>query len=162
MLQNFIISFLLIGLAIPVQNVRDLYKNASKSKAETEFFYNKLKRVKETDKPVIVGYKSASIALKSRFEKGVKNKKQTFKRGINLLEKQIKRAPKNIELRFIRLSIQENSPKILGYKKNIKEDKTFIINHLKFVKSKRDLDYFKGFISQSKSFTKQEKVQFAK
>ncbi len=162
MLKSFIISFLLIALTISIQNVRDLYKNASKSKTATELFYNKLKQVKETDKPLIVGYKSASIALKARFEKGIKNKKRTFKQGANLLEKQIKRAPKNIELRFIRLSIQENSPKILGYNKNIKEDKIFIINNLKFVKSKRDLDYFKGFINQSKSFTKQEKVQLTK
>lgn len=162
MLKSLIISFLLFSFTIPIQNVRELYKNAPKTKLNSDKFYNKLKDVKDTDNAVLVGYKSVSIILKAKFVKGVKNKKRFFKQGVLLLEKQIERQPENIELRFIRLSIQENSPKRLKYKKKISVDKSFIKQNLKFVKSKKDLVYFKTFITQLKSFTKEEKINLGK
>jgi hypothetical protein len=37
--------------------------------------------------------------------------------------------PDNVEYRFLRLSIQEHTPKIVGYKSNLEADKAFIIKH---------------------------------
>ncbi len=162
MLKNLFFLFLFFSLAIPAQNVRELYKDAPKTKLKSDKFYNKLKNIKERDNAVLVGYKSASMILKAKFVKGIKNKKKFFKQGVLLLEKQIKRQPKNIELRFIRLSIQENTPKRLKYQKNINTDKSFIKRNLKFVKNKKDLVYFRTFITQLKSFTKEEKANLGK
>lgn len=54
------------------------------------------------------------------------SKLNTFKEGKKNIEQAIKKEPENVELRFIRLSVQKNAPSFLGYKSNINEDTEFI------------------------------------
>lgn len=54
------------------------------------------------------------------------SKLNTFKEGKKNIEQAIKKEPDNVELRFIRLSVQKNAPSFLGYKSNINEDAEFI------------------------------------
>lgn len=162
MLKALSLCLVVVFCSLSIDSVRDLYKEASKSKANTEEFYAQLKSVKNSDNAVLVGYKAAAIALKARFEKPIKSKKQLFLEAKTLLEKQIERKPNEIELRLIRLSIQENTPKILKYKGNMNEDKNFILKNISAVKNKKQLDYFKAFVAQSKSFTSQEKNTISK
>lgn len=54
------------------------------------------------------------------------SKLNTFKEGKKNIEQAIKKEPDNVELRFIRLSVQKNAPSFLGYKSNINEDAKFI------------------------------------
>ncbi len=54
------------------------------------------------------------------------SKLNTFKEGKKNIEQAIKKEPENVELRFIRLSVQKNAPSFLGYKSNINEDAKFI------------------------------------
>ncbi|MNU02992.1 hypothetical protein D3C72_2468730 [compost metagenome] len=57
------------------------------------------------------------------------------------------------------MSVQENIPKIVGYNKNLKEDKTFLINN--YSKQNADLkSYIKQFAGQSKTMTASEKASF--
>ena len=49
-----------------------------------------------------------------------------FKNGKKELEELILMYPENVDLRYIRLVIQENVPSILNYKANIIEDKIFL------------------------------------
>jgi hypothetical protein len=79
-----------------------------------------------------------------------------FIAGVTMVEKAIKNDPNNIEIRLIRLSIQENTPKILKYKSNITEDKNIIIST--FDRQSKDLKvYIKLYVKQSKVFTEEEK-----
>jgi hypothetical protein len=57
------------------------------------------------------------------------SKLNTFKKGKMNIERAIETEPNNVELRFIRLSIQKNAPAFLGYKSNEKEDAEFIKEH---------------------------------
>ncbi len=54
------------------------------------------------------------------------SKLNTFKEGKKNIEQAIKKEPNNVELRFIRLSVQKNAPSFLGYRSNINEDTDFI------------------------------------
>ena len=54
-----------------------------------------------------------------------------FKEGGKKLEAAIKAAPNNVEFRFLRLMIQENAPKIVGYDENIKVDSESVKANLK-------------------------------
>ena len=54
------------------------------------------------------------------------SKLNTFKEGKKNIEQAIENDPKNLEIRFIRLSVQKNAPSFLGYKANINEDTAFI------------------------------------
>ena len=52
-----------------------------------------------------------------------------------MLEKSISIEPENIELRFLRLTIQANLPSFLGYSENKENDKAFVLAHLEEAKS---------------------------
>lgn len=80
----------------------------------------------EEESSLINSYMGALLMRKADFEKGPPNKLKTFKKGAKMLEKEIKNDPANTEFRFIRLIIQENAPKFLGYNKNLTEDKQII------------------------------------
>ena len=54
------------------------------------------------------------------------SKFQAFKRGKGNLERAVEMAPNNIETRFIRLSVQKNAPRFLGYHQQIETDEEFI------------------------------------
>jgi hypothetical protein len=54
------------------------------------------------------------------------SKLNTFKEGKKNIEQAIKNEPDNAELRYIRLSVQKNTPSFLGYKSDIKNDTKFI------------------------------------
>ena len=63
-------------------------------------------------------------------------------------------------MRCIRLSIQENAPKLLKYRANKTEDKQFIKDGYDAIKSSPIKTYVRGFIMQSKSFSDEEKKEF--
>jgi hypothetical protein len=140
--------------------IRKMYADVTKSENNAKEFSEKLAGVSNNDEKILVAYKAASILLDSKFEKKLGEKIERFKEGAKLLESTIKSDPDNIEIRMIRLSIQENVPGITGYKKNIKEDKKFLTDHYATQNTALKA-YLKDFILQSKSFSEKEK-QFVK
>ncbi|MCU4155824.1 hypothetical protein J1N10_07530 [Carboxylicivirga sp. A043] len=84
---------------------------------------------KELPNSLVNAYKGALYMKLSSFMPKAKLKIETFKKGHILLENEIKAQPENIEYRFLRLVIQEQSPPILKYKKDIKSDKRLIMDH---------------------------------
>ncbi|MCE7064140.1 hypothetical protein [Dyadobacter sp. CY326] len=85
----------------------------------------------------VSAYKGALMMKKAGFIKGAKGKVKTFKEGAALLENEIKGSPDNMEYRFLRLTVQENAPKILKYNKQLDEDKQAIVSN--FDKLESDL-----------------------
>jgi hypothetical protein len=159
LLFSFILSVAFIGNP-NLASIRKLYPAVTKSEDNAKDFTAKLASVSDNDDAVLVGYKAASIVLSSRYEKKTQSKKDHFKEGVKLLEATIKKEPNNVEIRMIRLSIQETVPPITGYKKNIKEDKKYITAH--YTEQSATLkEYLKDFVLQSKSFSEKEK-QFMK
>jgi hypothetical protein len=57
-------------------------------------------------------------------------KLSNFNRGKTLLENCIATGKENVELRYLRFTVQVNAPAFLGYKDNIQSDKTFLVNSL--------------------------------
>jgi hypothetical protein len=136
-------------------NVRVMYVEASKNQKNAEDFYNLVHNSNKESK-VMQAYKGAAIALKAKFAKDRKVKKVFFIEGVKIIEASIKSEPNTIELRLIRLSIQENTPKILNYKSNIAEDKKLIL--VNFAKQNQSLkEYIQSFVKQSNVFSEAEK-----
>lgn len=157
-MKLFISLFLLVNLVSTpdLATIRKIYPTASDSETSAKNFTAKLLSISDTDENILVAYKAASILLDSKYEKKISAKMSRFKEGALLLESTIAKEPKSIEIRMIRLSIQENVPGITGYKKNIKEDKKFILAHYNEQNTALK-EYLKNFILQSKSFSATEK-----
>ncbi|MFD2542758.1 hypothetical protein ACFSSB_10555 [Lacinutrix gracilariae] len=144
--------------SLDLNSIRDAYKDAAQDKTKTEAFYNALKKVTKKNKVELVAYKGAAIALVSKQAITLKEKKEGFIEGVTLVEYAITKAPNNIEVRFIRLGIQENTPKLLKYKDNIEKDKLFILKQYKNISSSHLKNHIKDYILQSKAFTDEEKT----
>ncbi|QIG89380.1 hypothetical protein G6R40_06665 [Chryseobacterium sp. POL2] len=63
------------------------------------------------------------------------SKFSTFKKGKKNIELAISKEPENVEIRYIRFSVQKNSPSFLGYNNNLKEDKDFLVKNKKNINS---------------------------
>jgi len=143
-----------------LKKVRVAYVKAVNSKEITIQLNNELSSVSKSSTKTLVAYKGAVLTLMARYAKGTKDKKKFFKEGASLIEHAISKEPKNIEIRTIRLGVQENTPKIMGYRKNKEEDKTFILDNYKSTSSKEEKAFVRGFVLQSKSFSREEKLVF--
>lgn len=151
---------LLFFLFQELPNVRENYQNAAKSQKQSEDFYNLMENY-SNDNQTLMAYKGAAFTIKAKFAKPLSEKKSLFTQGAKLVDDAVKNDPNNIEVRMIRLSIQENSPKILKYKKNIEEDKVALLT--KYDKQTQSLkEYLKKYIIQSDAFSDQEKNSIAK
>ncbi|REC74188.1 hypothetical protein DRF60_18095 [Chryseobacterium elymi] len=137
-----------------LEALRNSYAKANQSNANTEAFINLAEKQSGSD-AVINGYKAAAQIMEAKIAK--KNRKALVKTGATSLENIIKNNPNNIELRVIRLSVQENIPKIVGYRGSMKDDKAFLINN--YSKQNATMkSYVKKFAMQSKSFTDTERA----
>ncbi|MBS1750467.1 MAG: hypothetical protein JST63_11225 [Bacteroidetes bacterium] len=73
---------------------------------------------------------SGALIMKSAgLMKVISKKLKTFKTGKIKFETALGKDSNNAELRFLRLIIQENAPKMLGYNHDLNTDRDFIIAH---------------------------------
>ncbi len=141
------------GDAVSLNSIRDAYKVCNQSKENAEKFYEMTKKAAENGEAIYEGYHGAALALQASFGWNPFSKMSYFNRGKKLIDKAIQKEPDNIELRMIRLSIQSNTPKILGYNKNIEEDRDFISANVDKITGKDLKEYIEGYISHSEVFT---------
>ncbi|HEX5026081.1 MAG TPA: hypothetical protein VFV68_12455 [Agriterribacter sp.] len=74
-------------------------------------------------------FEGALRMKKAGLLKGPFNKLKEFKAGREKLEDMITAQPHNAEFRFLRLMVQEQAPKILGYNNELEEDHKYLIDH---------------------------------
>lgn len=155
--MKLILSFLTVFFLFfqtGLDALRNSYTKANSSNANTEAFINIAEKQSGSD-VVTNGYKAAAKIMEAKIAK--QNRKSLVKSGATTLESIIKNNPNNIELRLIRLSIQENIPKIVGYRGSLKDDKAFILNN--YGKQNATMkNYIKRFAAQSKTITDTERA----
>ena|SRR5690554_6092307 len=149
--KAFILLFALFLSSVNLTEIRNLYSNVSYSKEKQQEFIAYMEK-SDTKKPVFQAYKGASLVLQSKTTTDRKSKKELFVKGVEFIEDAVRKDSENIEIRMIRLSVQENIPKALKYSSNIGEDVIFI---RKFIDATKDVElklYVQQYIQQSKSF----------
>lgn len=127
--------------------IRQSYHAATQSKEKAEAFYKLVKDVEYKDKAELVAYKGAAITLVARFEPLTKRKAKV-KEGIKWVEEAVSKAPNSVEVRLIRLSIQENLPKMFKYDGQIASDKKFIKDALPNIKDKELVEMINGYLTE--------------
>lgn len=157
----FFVGWLIAGYLSPdLETVRQDYRKASESEEATKKLFESLTEVGKNDEVVLVAYKGAVTTMMAEYAEGIKNKKSFFKEGRDLLEYAIETKPENVEIRCIRLSVQENVPKITGYHKNKEDDKAFILDNYASIEDAGAKEFVKGYALTSDSFTEAERERF--
>jgi len=152
-----LIGLVIVTADVDIAEIRQLYKQADLSEQNASILLDKLESITMSDDKVLLAYKGAVTSMTAKYEKGAKLKKDIFKNGVSLVEFAVASESENIEIRFVRLSLQQNSPKFLKYNKEIEEDKKFIINYFDQIVSVELKSYIGDYILHSNNFTEEEK-----
>ena len=115
-----------------VEKYRKNYALAVENKLVCEAMISELEKYE--DLPLYKAYLGAFETIWANHLFNPISKLKTFKKGKANLEAAIKADPANIEIVFLRYSVQSNAPKFLGYHKNTQEDKNFILKNKNSVK----------------------------
>ena len=149
-----------LSFSLQLSQVREMYPQAADDKEVAKQLFDGLSSVTNQEKAILIAYKGAATTLMAKYSPKIKDKKELFKTGVGFMEHAITKDPTNIEIRLIRLSIQENSPKFLKYKSQIETDKAFILENYGNTRSKAVRTMIKNYAMRSKVFDPTEKQLF--
>ena len=110
---------------VDLLEVRKAYYLAVDNEENLEAFENMLINFNNPDN-TILGYIGMSFMLKAKYAWLPNDKWEYFNKGKKFLESSISKDPNNIELKFMRFCIQNNTPSFLRYNKNLEMDKWYI------------------------------------
>lgn len=169
MIRPLIIVLLVLGghasALIPIKNVRVLFEKAATDEKTCMQLLDSLKKSDPVKNPVHYGYWGAVETISAQYAVNPYTKWSTFDKGKAKLEKVIAANPSNIELIYLRFTVQCGAPSFLGYNQNINTDKRFLIDHLREVYEKNfDHDLFyriSKYLEQAEQLTDTEKNEVA-
>lgn len=127
-----------------IEKIRRLYLQSSNNDAKLDSLNYWLSSYNQTNN-LMSAYYGVNLILKSKYLKNPFKKIKYFEKGREILEDAIIKEPDNIELIFLRYTVQKNTPSILMYKKDIEEDYQSIKSELDSIKDQR----LKKYISQT-------------
>lgn len=107
-----------------MEHIRTNYVKAVSDKKLCKAMIEELRT--KTGNPVHLAYLGALKVVWARHIINPIAKFSTFNKGKKDIENAVKEAHNNVEIRFIRLSVQKNCPSFLGYNAHIAQDKQFI------------------------------------
>ena len=137
-IKAIFILYILLGTAcnaqsVDLETVRMNYEKAASDKKLCQAMIEALRT--NTESAVHLAYLGAFQTIWAKHSSNPISKLQTFKKGKRNIEDAVMSKPDNVEIRLLRLSVQSNCPLFLGYKKNIEEDKKFILSNTKNITS---------------------------
>ena len=134
-MDNMVYLMIIFNLSLTADSfsinvVRSLYQKAAKEEKYCNEIIRLLKQHNVGKHPVFLGYMGSATMMKAKFTPNVFSKLSHFNKGRNMLEEAIRMDENNIELRFLRLAAQMNTPSFLGYKDKIRSDKALLLNSI--------------------------------
>lgn len=137
-------------LSVNLNEIRSKYETASISEKNLNDFTHTLSKAELTNS-LMIAYTGASKVISAKFYFNPITKLAVFNEGKNKIEAAVQSDPKNIEIRYIRYSVQINVPSILAYNSKINEDKKILQSYVNdFENQKKDSDLY----SRIKSYLK--------
>ncbi|NIR53191.1 hypothetical protein GWO43_31505 [candidate division KSB1 bacterium] len=142
-----------------VKDLRDQYYQAAKESEVAKEFYKKLVSLNGPEDTLVLGYKGMASFMLARHAKNPTAKLKYFVEGRNHLEKAIRLDPDNLELRYLRFTVQTSAPEFLGYQRNIASDKEFILDSIYDRKSTDEdlINRMVDYMLRTKFCTRREK-----
>lgn len=137
MKRNLTGIFLLLSLAafatedeIDANTLRTEYYYCVGSATKTDALYKRLMSV-NSDKPIITGFIGALEALKAKHAWNPYTKLEYLDKSAATFARAIAADPQNVEIRFLRYTVEFYVPAFLGYSSHMAHDKQVIIQNIK-------------------------------
>ncbi len=126
--------------------VKDLRKLYALVGTNEEHVNELLKLSNNSNSPTVLAYAAGAEMASAQYKFSPVSKLTAFKSGKSKLEKIVDANRKNPEIRFIRYTIQLKCPSVLGYTKELKSDRAFLLTEMPFLR-KNDPDLYKYILS---------------
>ena len=112
-----------------VNAVRNQMVKALNSSKVTDSLYDSLEAVKDKS-ALITGYLGCLNALKAKYTWNPYYKLKYLNNAETDFKDAVAASPQNLEIRFMRFTVECNVPSFLGYNKNIAEDSDIMVNQI--------------------------------
>ena len=117
-------------MKLDLGEIRQLYSEAADDYTKGQKLYKLLKKEQSNLSGVFLAYWGAALALEAKSSFNVFYKLHYIQKANEFFAKAVKSDSDNIEIRFLRFSIQINTPVILGYSGDIEKDKIHILTNI--------------------------------
>ncbi|TAH41116.1 MAG: hypothetical protein EYC69_09070 [Bacteroidetes bacterium] len=137
-LSLLVLSFCLSPLtsecqSLSIDQVRSAFSQAIHDEIACDNLCTRMDAAPNINDPVWMAYKATLTITKAKYTLNPLSKYQYFKEGKALLDNCVLSAPDNIEIRFLRFTVQDHSPSFLGYNKELSADKQYILSNLEAI-----------------------------
>lgn len=112
-----------------LEDIRLSYVKAVENQKTTEDMLKKLSDIKDPS-PVFLAYRGAFEGLMAKHAFNPYRKLSFLSQSNRTLASAIKLKPNNVEMRFLRFSMQHYLPDFLGQNKELKEDRIAIVKNI--------------------------------
>lgn len=135
-LKFYLIGFLLIQSSFgsaktpQIEDVRVLFHKAQSSQKVCTELIELLEPYNDQNNALFLGYRASATMMMAKHLINPFSKLSYFKKGKLMLEKAIQFDQKNVELIFLRYTIQTNVPSFLNYSDNKENDRMFLLQSL--------------------------------
>ena len=117
-----------------LSSIRLKFHNSTSSEKVCKELIKQLQPYNEKNNPLLLGYKGGATMLMATHVVNPFSKLSYFKNGRIALEKAIQADKNNVELRFLRYTVQTNIPSFLGYSSHLEKDRIFLKESVNRVK----------------------------
>jgi hypothetical protein len=125
----FVLQLVTVGVIfaqnIDLENIRSVYSNSKESEKTSMIILSQLAKIKNPT-PIEQAYHGAFIAVKANFSHNPFSKLSLVQKGMSEINNAITRDKANIEIRYLRYTIQNEMPSILKLSQNLSEDKPLL------------------------------------
>ena len=139
-----------------LQEMRGLYKQAAEKEEAAERLL-KLTGDKKNKGPLTVGYHGVAQMMMAKHVGNPFKKLSYFNRGKDFFSAAIEADPKSLELRFLRFSVQAETPGFLNYKQNLEEDKEILLSGFPAIQDAELREMIRAYLVSSKELSDLEK-----
>ncbi|MBB6271316.1 hypothetical protein HDF26_001743 [Pedobacter cryoconitis] len=142
--------------------LRSLYYQAASSKTAADELQKLLLMVDGNSRQLLICYKGASEMIQAKYVLSPFTKFRKFKKGKYFIESAIASEPENLEMRFLRYTIQTNLPSFLGYNNWITADKKMLLERIDNIHDKHLKQLVINYLMTSKYTTDKERNNIRK
>lgn len=136
-----------------IKTARDYYLKASDNKE----FADKLKSFTESkiNTPLMKAYNGVALAILAKHSWNPYTKLENVKSGLKNINEAVNSHSSDLEIRFLRFSVEENIPSVVPFTSHIDEDKKFILKN--WNKNHEFYSTMSAYLKKSSKFTEEEK-----
>lgn len=145
------------GDEVTLHKVRALYGKAATEESDCKKLLSLLPAYDDANNETLKAYRASATMLSAQYAWSPMTKMSYFKDGREHLQKAVKSDPSNIEIRYLRFTIQTESPSFLGYNDEIPEDKKMLLSSLNSLTDKELKKMIFDYLNSSDNLTKEEK-----